>query len=132
MAAALRALVTAWALATLLYSGSNEAAGVAWYSRNALQATHPVGAKGANELGLHDMSGNVAEWCLDWYDAGCYARSPTTDPVNLAAASYRVVRGGSWTGALRRLPGAARNWFKPDRKSDYVGFRVCLAPTLAM
>jgi formylglycine-generating enzyme len=97
--------------------------------------TAPAGPFQANAWGLHDLHGNVQEWCLDWYDAGYYARSPGTDPVNTQAAdfSYRVDRGGSWDGpTFTMLRSRARRYFQTDFACGTQGFRVCLAPIIVL
>ncbi len=76
------------------YSGSNTLGSVAWYDDNSGSTTHPVGSKSSNELGLYDMSGNVGEWCQDWY--GGYSSSPQTNPKGPNSGAYRVCCGGSW------------------------------------
>jgi formylglycine-generating enzyme required for sulfatase activity len=78
------------------YAGSNDAAEVAWYDGNSRKNTQPVGQKKPNELGLYDMSGNVYEWCLDFYDEDYYKKSPTRNPMNNNETTFKVLRGGSW------------------------------------
>ncbi len=70
---------------------------VAWYDVNSGNKTHPVGQKQANEPGIHDMSGNIWEWCWDWYDSSYYGKSPSSDPKGAGSGSYRLLRGGSWS-----------------------------------
>jgi formylglycine-generating enzyme required for sulfatase activity len=77
-----------------IYSGSNTKGDVAWYAANSDFGTHTVGTKAANELGIYDMSGNIYEWCFDWY--GAYSSESQTDPKGPAIGSNRVMRGGSF------------------------------------
>jgi len=76
------------------YSGSNKVDDVAWYNGNAGGNSHPVGTRLPNELGIYDMSGNIAEWCNDWY--GEYQDSPQHNPQGQIIGNKRVVRGNSW------------------------------------
>ena len=78
------------------YSGSNTLDEVGWYDRNGDRTTHVGGSKAPNSLGLYDMSGNVWEWCWDWYDSGFYRNSPPANPIGPDTGSERVIRGGSW------------------------------------
>ncbi len=109
-------------------SGGNDIGAVAWYSGNSGSVTREVGGKSPNELGLCDMSGNVWEWCYDWYDEGYYAKTQgATNPVNKSQASRRVFRGGSWSDGAWNCRVANRIRSRPVRSNDFLGFRVCLA-----
>jgi formylglycine-generating enzyme required for sulfatase activity len=105
-----------------IYSGSNSVDAVAWYSSNSGGRTHPVGTKQANSLGLYDMSGNVWEWCWDWY--GGYSSGSQTDPLGAATGSTRVVRGGAWSSGVMALRSARRGWTTPSYRYWYNGFRL--------
>ncbi len=110
------------------YAGSNSAGDVAWYSENSSSQTHLAGGKAANELGLYDMSGNVWEWCFDWYDDKYYKETDgASNPVNLAVAASRVKRGGGWYDSASYVRSAYRYGYRPSLRYYYLGFRVCLA-----
>ncbi len=107
------------------YSGSNIIGEVAWYEKNSGKQTHPVGEKKPNELGIYDMSGNVWEWCYDWYDG--YEKGDVENPQGAKTASYRVDRGGSWSSDASDCRAANRSsWNAYSRDSD-LGFRLVLS-----
>ncbi|MCL1958277.1 MAG: formylglycine-generating enzyme family protein [Spirochaetes bacterium] len=95
-----------------------------WYKSNSGDKTHEVGLKPANAWGLHDMHGNVWEWCWDWYNPGYYSSSPTNDPLGASSGPVRVVRGGSWYNSAENLRSAYRGGNDPNGRYINLGFRL--------
>ena len=106
-----------------IYSGSNDIYKVVWFLINS-RKTHYVGKKKANSLGIYDMSGNVYEWCWDWYDEAYYSKSPRNNPTGAASGSIRVHRGGSWISSPGDCAVSFRFYSDPGDRSSILGFRV--------
>ncbi len=108
------------------FAGGDDIAEYAWYAENSGRSTHPVGSKQPNGLGLHDLSGNVWEWCQDWYGSGYYAESPRDNPIGPPSGTYRVTRGGGWNDTARSLRLTDRNSKTPGYRNARFGFRLVL------
>ena len=104
------------------HSGNNGASGSSTYG------TKAVGGKLANGLGLHDMAGNVWEWCQDWNSITYYASSPLTNPTGPTTGTSRLLRGGRWYGDSNYCRASQRSYNTPGTINTYVGFRVGRAP----
>ena len=107
------------------YSGSSRIDDVAWYNGNSGREMHPVKTQRPNELAIYDMSGNVYEWCQDWY--GSYSSYAQTNPTGAGSGSGRVFRGGSWYSSPEDCRSSCRFFYAPGGSGDELGLRLVLS-----
>lgn len=115
-----------------VYAGSDNFFEAGWFDRNSGNRLQASAGKAPNSLGIYDMSGNVWEWCWDWYTEYSDALdSPVIDPAGGASASWRVMRGGSWIAEAKSGRIAKRSYDRPGRRATYLGFRLVRTAIIA-
>ncbi len=108
------------------YSGKRLPQDVAWYERNGKDHVHPIGRKKPNEIGIYDMSGNVEEWCADYYATTYGTKHDVENPKGPSSGNAHVVRGGSYTSTPDELAVTRRAAYLPDTKAASLGFRLAM------
>lgn len=111
---------------TAYYWGDDFDSRYAWTLADRASGTHNVGTRLPNAWGLYDMSGNVWEWCSDWYNERDLSLAELIDPNGPSSGNFRVLRGGSWGHSQQSCQSAYRNWHTPNHRYDDCGFRVVL------
>jgi formylglycine-generating enzyme required for sulfatase activity len=114
------------------YAGSDRLKDVGWFEENSGYETNTVGLKNPNQLGLYDISGNVREWCEDWYGGteyyqNCKSKEPVENPTGPKSGGSRVLRGGGWFSDAQDCRAAHRYSYWPGYRSSRFGFRLVLA-----
>jgi formylglycine-generating enzyme required for sulfatase activity len=107
---------------SFIYTGEQNVNTVGWFAMNSRESTRPVMTKSPNNLGLYDMSGNVYEWCWDWYEN--YANAGQENPTGPASGVFRVIRGGGWLSTETGLRFTGRSGEFPAARNNYTGLRV--------
>ncbi|MEC7984719.1 MAG: SUMF1/EgtB/PvdO family nonheme iron enzyme, partial [Myxococcota bacterium] len=107
---------------TWIFAGGEKADEVAWYQKNSKKMPQMVGIKKKSPIGLYDMSGNVWEWCNDWYAP--YPNTNTVDPMGAKSGLYKVLRGGSWASGVRDIRIVNRFRRYPTARNNQTGFRL--------